>query len=229
MRQKKRYRSKKEFVYETLREEILSGAFQPGARLIIDELANELGVSPIPVREALQQLQSDGFVTIEPYMGARVTEIHAGLIQEVFALLEALEIISGRAACQNMTEADFQEMEALLQRMDGHVADLEEWSQNNMLLHQFICERAGFSLVQNLMLRIMEHWNWLRRHYLEGVFAHQIPPAQRQHWQLLKALRSGDPDYVAQVTQEHNQKALAAYLAYLESTGQLESQATPYT
>jgi DNA-binding GntR family transcriptional regulator len=104
MRQIKTFRSKKEFVYDALRVAILEGDLEPGARLVIDDLAMELGVSQIPVREALQQLQADGFVTIEPYIGTKVTEIDAGLVREVFDLLEALEVISGRAACLRMSE-----------------------------------------------------------------------------------------------------------------------------
>ena len=118
MSQSKTFRSKKELVYETLREQILDGDLAPGVRLIIDELSTRLNVSPIPVREALQQLQYEGFVTIEPFIGATVTEIHKGLIHEIFALLETLEVISGQAACQKMSDINFAEMEVLLRRMD---------------------------------------------------------------------------------------------------------------
>ena len=83
------FRSKKEFVYGTLRAQILSGELAPNARLIIDELSRGMNVSAIPVREALQQLQSEGLVQIEPYVGARVSDIHQGFIEEIFALLEA--------------------------------------------------------------------------------------------------------------------------------------------
>ena len=99
----KTFASKKEFAYASLREEILAGGLAPGQRLVIDDLAGELGVSPIPIREALQQLQNDGLVIIEPFVGARVTEIHAGLITEIFEVLAALETISGQSACLRMS------------------------------------------------------------------------------------------------------------------------------
>ena len=217
MRTTKTFRSKKDFAYEVLREQILNGDLPPGTRLVIDDLAKALTVSPIPVREALQRLQSDGFVTIEPYVGARVAEIHVGLIQEVFELLEALETISGRAACQKMTEDDFEELEVLLRRMDAEVDDLEAWSQDNVRLHQFICEWADMPLVQASMVRIVDHWDWLRRHYLDGVFAHRVHKAQEEHWRLLAALRTRNPNHVARVIQEHNRQALASYQAYLEA------------
>ena len=222
MRQAKTFRSKKDFVYETLRDQILNGDLVPGTRLIIDDLASELGVSQIPVREALQQLQADRFVTIEPYIGARVAEIHEGLVHEVFELMQAMELISGRAACQKMTDADFLEMEGLVVRMDTNVDDLEQWSQDNVRLHQLICEKAEMSLVQDLLLHVQDHWQWLRRYYLEDVFALRIKKAQQDHWELLAALRTHDPNYVTNVISQHNQSALNDYLHYLDQLEQAE-------
>jgi DNA-binding GntR family transcriptional regulator len=218
--EEKKFRSKKEVVYQSLREQILSGELKPGARLIIDEISTHLSVSPIPVREALQQLQSDGLVTIEPYIGAHVTKIDTSLIHEVFALLEALEIISSQSACQQMSEIDFAEMELLLRRMDAEVEHPEQWSQGNLQLHQFICDQAGMSLVKEFFLRIGDHWDRLRRYYLRDVSSHRIPAAQCDHWKLLEALRTRNPDHVAEVVRNHNRSALADYLAYLDHTEQ---------
>src|SRR5215475_11563901 len=94
------YRSKNELVYQRLRTAIIHGEYQPGSRLVIDQLAAELGVSQIPIREAVRQLEADGFVTIEPYTGTTVTDINANLIVEIFALLESFEVICSRSACQ---------------------------------------------------------------------------------------------------------------------------------
>ena len=220
MPEEKKFRSKREVVYQSLREQILSGELKPGARLIIDEISADLSVSPIPVREALQHLQSDGLVTIEPYIGAHVTKIDMSLIHEVFALLEALEIISSQSACRRMSEIDFAEMELLLRRMDAEVEHPEQWSQGNLQLHQFICDQAGMSLVKEFFLRIGDHWDRLRRYYLKDVSVHRIPAAQCDHWKLLEALRTRNPDQVAEVVRNHNRSALADYLAYLKHTEQ---------
>ena len=85
------FRSKNEVVYDLLRQSIIEGEYKPGKRLVIDELAVTLGVSQSPIREAMRQLEADGFVTIEPYVGATVTKINADFIFEVFGLLESLE------------------------------------------------------------------------------------------------------------------------------------------
>ncbi|MEM7738388.1 MAG: GntR family transcriptional regulator, partial [Deinococcota bacterium] len=78
------FSSKKEAVYASLRTAIFQGEFQPGERLVIDTLAKTLGVSAIPVREALQLLQADGLVDIKPHVGASVTTINPDMIYEVF-------------------------------------------------------------------------------------------------------------------------------------------------
>lgn len=222
------YHSKKQFAYETLRDDILHGVLQPGTRLIIDELASELGVSPIPVREALQRLQYDGLVTIEPYMGARVTEVHVGLIEEVFALLEATEVISGQMACQRMKDVDFQAMDDLLRRMDDEVGDLDRWTEDNVRLHELICERSGMSLVLSVMQQVLDHWDRLCRHFLAEVITGRMWIAQQQHWQLLAALRTRDVDHVAEVIRCHNRQALTSYLDHLAGNGQPEYGAPGY-
>lgn len=217
------FTSKREFVRETLRADIIVGTRRPGQRLVIDDLAAELDVSPIPVREALQQLQADGLVVIEPYVGVRVSDIHAGLIEEVFALLEALEIISGQRACIRMTDGDFAHLETLLRRMDADLDDLDQWSEANVDLHKFIVERADLSLIPAMMAQVLDQWQRFRRHYLDDVFAWRVVQAQRDHWQLYEALRTRDPEHVKRVIRAHNQLALDAYIRYLTQDGQLNS------
>src|ERR1700730_19094288 len=118
-------RSKKELVSETLRQAILNGELLPGTRVVIDDLAKQLGVSPIPVREALQQLDADGYIVLEPYLGAKVAPIEAESVIEVFSLLETMEVVSSRTACQHMADADFNVLEEILVNMDSTVADRE--------------------------------------------------------------------------------------------------------
>ena len=209
------HQSKKDYVVASLRRDILDGVLAPGARLIIDELASSYGVSPIPVREALQQLQSDGYVVIQPYAGAKVAEIEIDAIHEIFALLEALEVISGRAACERMEDADLDELERIVERMDDLVDDPDRWSQENLLLHEFICTKAGTHLVEALLRKAMEQWDRLRRYYFKDVFTHRIRASQPEHRAIVRALRTRDADLVERIIREHNQTALAAYVGHL--------------
>src|ERR1044071_7626354 len=112
------FQSKNEIVYQRLRASIINGEHQPGTRLVIDQLATELGVSQIPIREAIRQLEADGFVTIEPYTGATVTEISVDLIFEIFALLESMEVVCSRAACRHIDAKELETLAELIASMD---------------------------------------------------------------------------------------------------------------
>ena len=210
--------SKADLCYDSMRTAILHGDLQPGSRLVIDELARQMGVSPIPVREALQRLQAEGLVEVEAHVGVRVAGIDADSIHEIFQLKEAMEIISGRAACQRMSEEDLQHAEDILRTMDLSLDDLDRWSEENVRFHQFVCECAGMSLVGDLMRQVLGHWGRLRRYYLEEVFVQRHLVAHEQHREMLRALRTGDPDRVEKVTRDHNRSAIAAYNRGLEAS-----------
>jgi DNA-binding GntR family transcriptional regulator len=216
MRQLEPVRSKNELVYNALRTAIIQGDLAPGERLVIDDLAEQLGVSPIPVREALRHLEADGFVTMTPHVGAAVTDIHVNLLTEVFGLLEALEIVSGRAACERLSGPDWQVLQQHLQHMDSLVTEPEHWSQANVQFHQLICQRAGTPLVQKMMDKALAHWDRLRSYYeLKDIFAQRVRQAHQQHWEMFNAIRHRDSERLERTVRAHNQAALAAYQNHL--------------
>ena len=208
-------RSKKELVIENLRNAILNRELIPGTRLVIEDLAKQLGVSPIPVREALQQLDADGYVVVEPYLGAKVAPIESESVIEVFSLLETMEVVSGRAACQHMSDSDFDLLEAILLKMDSLLSEPELWSQENRHFHSFICDKSGTRLVGALMHKVLDHWDRLHRYFLKDVFARRLRQAQREHWEILRTLRSRDPVRTEAVIREHARAAMSAYQKHL--------------
>lgn len=218
------FRSKKEVVYDLLREDIIRGKYTPGSRLIIDELALTLGVSQIPIREAMRQLEADGFVTIEPYVGATVTDLNADFIFEVFALLEHLEIISSRAACRVMSDDDLRQLADMIEQMDASVKNPNKWTSENKVMHLFICQCANTTLVLKMMEKVLDHWDRLRLHYLNDVFGNRIQAAQEDHRRILAAFYTRDPDEVEHVIHAHNQDALSSYIRHLESSGQIRKE-----
>ena len=215
------FRSKKEIVYDLLRDNILKGKYKPGSRLVIDDLASKLNVSQIPIREAIRQLEADGFVTTEPYVGATVTQIDANFIYEVFALLESMEIIGSRSACRVMSDEQLETLVQMTAEMDQVVTKPDEWSNQNKAFHLYICEIAQTALVMKMMQKVFDHWDRLRLHYLQDVSANRILEAQDQHKQLLEAFIQCDPDEVERIIREHNQHALQSYIQHLESEGHL--------
>jgi DNA-binding GntR family transcriptional regulator len=215
------FQSKNEVVYQMLKRGIIRGFYKPGSRLVIDQLAGELGISQIPIREAVRQLEADGFVTIEPYSGATVTAINADFIFEVFSLLDSIEVVCSRIACCIMTAQQLDELSDLIQRMDSSIHDADQWSQENKELHLLICTYAHATIAKKMMQKMLDHWDRLRLHYLQDVFGHRIKMGQQEHKQILAAFHTRNPDQVEQAVHTHNQNALAKYIEYLKSTGHI--------
>jgi DNA-binding GntR family transcriptional regulator len=221
------FRSKNEIVYEQLRKSIINGDYQAGTRLVIDQIAADLGVSQIPIREAVRQLEADGFVTIEPYTGATITEINPTLIFEIFALLENLEVICSRGACDKITAQELDQLALLVDEMDTSIDQPEIWSGKNKEFHLAIGEYSRFTLANGMLRKAIAHWDRLRFYYLKDVLGLRIKNAQQEHHQILQAMRQRDPDKVEMFIRQHNQRAFASYSAYLRSIGELAADTEP--
>lgn len=212
------HRTKQEFVYRTLRRAIMSCELGPGERLVIDELGRRLGVSAIPVREALQMLQSEGLVVTVPHVGATVAPISRDSVAEVFTLMEGLEVVAARAAARRAGPTDVEALAATVAEMDRALAGgrHEEWADLNTRFHLGLCALAGMPMLHEMMERVLDHWDRLRRFFFSGVLAHRLEQAQREHHALVKALADGDVQALERTLREHNQGALAAYTVYLQ-------------
>ena len=116
-----RHRTKQEFAYLTLRHAIMRCDLQPSERLVIDDLARRLKVSIIPVREAIQILQSEGLVVIVPHAGATVAPISRQSIQDVFTVLEGLEVVATRLVAERRNTSELNALATLVDDMDKAV------------------------------------------------------------------------------------------------------------
>ncbi|MEX2540556.1 MAG: GntR family transcriptional regulator [Trueperaceae bacterium] len=207
---------KQDLVYRALRDRILSNDLRPGDRLRIDEITRQHEVSHIPVREALKQLQAEGFVTVEPYVGTTVADLPMEWVEEVFEAKEALELIGGRAACLAMDEEALAQVAVQVREMDDLVTDPEAWSQANVRLHRLICTEAGKPFVGEMLGRVLDQWDRLRRRYLEEVSAQRLEHAQAEHHEILASLQARDVEGLSTRISEHNRNALEAYARHLK-------------
>lgn len=215
------YRSKNEIVYEHLHRAVLRGEYLPGERIVIDDVATKLGMSAIPIREALRQLEADGFVTIAPYVGATVTPISAESIFEVFALLETMEAVCARAACKVMSDKEIAALDDLVSQMDSYVDQPEKWVKLNKAFHLKICDYAHTALIRQMIVKVLDHWDRLRFHYMKDVLVVRLKKAQVEHRQIMQAFHERDLDTLEALMRAHNQNALAAYDRYMQENGHL--------
>lgn len=214
-----RFRTKQEFVYRTLRDEIMSCELPPGHRLVIDDLARRLEVSAIPVREALQTLQSEGLVQSVPHVGATVSPISRESIDEVFAVMEGLEIVATRAAAERMTDDDVRALAEVVAAMDDAVSHgrHEEWADLNTRFHTAVSRLGAMPMLQEMTERVLARWDRVRRYYFNGVLVHRIEQAQGEHREIFAAMKARDYPGLEATVKKHNRGAHVAYAEYLQA------------
>lgn len=205
------YRTKAELVYRTLRMAIMRCELEPGERLIIDEISDLLGVSQIPVREALNSLQAEGLVTVVPHTGATVALVSADDVFEIFTIMEGLEIVAMRVAAQQASGADLEQLASTLEPMDAavHSNALESWAELNIEFHRQIAAITGMPMLKEMTNRVLDRWDRARRHV--RVLPGRIAEAQQQHRDIVQALMRHDVATAQALATLHNRAALSAY------------------
>jgi DNA-binding GntR family transcriptional regulator len=203
--------TKQALAFERLRHDILRGRLRPGDRLVIDRIAGELGISAIPVREALRQLEKQGLVEIRPHAGARVSDIPESAIEEIFGMLEVLETASCRLGLSRLKPDCFAEMERLCAKMEC-ASSPERWQQLNRVFHEYLPGRAGLSRLEQALRRVGEDWERLRRLRFSAGQREDQARADRQHREIVCALRKGDGEGAANLLRRHNREALRLYV-----------------
>lgn len=208
------FQTKQAQAYAAIRDAIAKVRLKPGDRLVIDDLAKTLGMSAIPVREALQMLQSERLVDIKPHTGAVVAPITPSAVAEVFALMEALETAAARAAVPRVVTADLELLRDLHQQMEAIARKTgDRWADLNREFHLAFGRIAGQPLTCELLARVTSEWDRLRRlRYGDRAGADAVQ-AGREHAAMIKALEKQDVDALEKLVRDHNRGALKLYEA----------------
>lgn len=208
-----RYRTTAEFVEATLREAILTGVIAPGTPLRQEELAETFGVSRMPVREALRQLEARALAEFHPHRGAVVAEISAADGADIGAIRMALEPMALRLSLPGLTAADLAQAEDLIAEMDGE-ADPGRMGELNRRFHMTLYARAG----RPRLLALTEQHLLAADRYLRFQFAAlgYLPRSQDEHRALLAACRAGDADEACRLVTEHVGQAAEQLAAFLK-------------
>ena len=209
--------TKQRQVYETLRADIVGGALEPGQVLVIDALARRFGVSIIPVREALRQLQAERLVEIRPHTGVRVTPVEIGALEEIFALLGALETTSALAALPKLGEAELRELDGLLKESQASATrgDSAAFEAANREFHLFPCRLAGYPRAQDMLQALFGEWERLHRLAFRDAVPPDLHQANREHEAIVQAFRRGDAAALAGAVRRHNATAADHYRGLL--------------
>jgi DNA-binding GntR family transcriptional regulator len=214
------YRTKSELVYSTLRRAIMRCELGPGTRLIIDDISEALGVSHIPVREALNLLQSEGLVTVVPHSGATVAPVSPGDVTEIFSIMEGLEIVATRVAAERASPEQLDLLAAMLPQLDAAVTaqEPEAWAELNIAFHREIAAITGMPMLNEMMNRVLDRWDRVRR--FVKVLPERMSEAQQQHHDIVRALQRHDIATAQALATLHNRGALGAYQSRFDANRQ---------
>ncbi len=192
--------------YEGIRDAITGGDFMPGSRLKEEELADRIGVSRTPVREALRRLDAEGVVDFIPNQGAFVAAWSEKDLQEIFELRSILESHGADRAAQLITHAELAALEEVATRMESLVQGptIDRWDEITTLnreFHQIVLHAAANERLAGLLARIVEVPIVYRTY-------HHYSPAQlrrslQHHRELIAALRARDSSWASSVMQSH--------------------------
>jgi DNA-binding GntR family transcriptional regulator len=197
------YRSMQDIVFETLRDEILSGKLQPGYSLNTLALSSRLGVSRTPIREALNRLVSIGLVENIPHRGCFVRKLSVEQVVEVYYIRAALAGVCARLATKRITEAQKRKLIELCEKMekDKPGEDLKAMLKQNFEFHNIIFKAAHSPSIESLALQYYHQSEQFRALSLE--LPGRFEEACREHRRILQAIVDGDADCAEQSSREH--------------------------
>ncbi|HVW17851.1 MAG TPA: GntR family transcriptional regulator [Solirubrobacteraceae bacterium] len=206
----RRVRGARSQVYEALRGAIVSAELEPGRRLSENELAERLGVSRTPVREALIRLRDDRLVEIVPQLGTFVSHISDAGVQDAQFIRESLECSAIRLAAQRADRADVAALEGLIRRQEEVSAehDFDRFYLLDDELHGALCELSGHGVAWSLAQRANGHLNRIRRLSLPQ--PHFLGEMVAEHRAVVEAVGRGEPDAAEAALRHHLRMVLSA-------------------
>ncbi|MEM7345534.1 MAG: GntR family transcriptional regulator, partial [Chloroflexota bacterium] len=210
--------TKEESVYDPRHSSIMRCHLTPGHKLVIDSLSDELGVSPIPVRSALQRLQSEGLVDITPHTGTRVSEISPETVNEIFLLLESLETAAFQVCATKVTDADIDQLQQIVDSMALALreSNAHQWYDLNNKFHLAIAQMTGMNMLVRFTTRALNSRDRLRYFYSDPFTSDRMTTAHAEHGQMIVLLQSKDVEGLAKIAAQHNRSAKAAYHKLIE-------------
>jgi DNA-binding GntR family transcriptional regulator len=212
------FQTKEQYAYTTLRSAILRCELAPGEKLIIDRLSVEMGLSQIPIRAAIQRLQAEGLIIINPHASAIVAPLLPEKIDEVFVLLESLERAAFRIATQKRTDADLDVLTDLVRQMDIAITEPNsaDWLTLNSAFHRKIADISAMPLLINFTNRTLDEWERISHFYFANITSARLPQAQSEHHQIIALLRARDTEALEALAAVHNREANRSYQSMLK-------------
>jgi DNA-binding GntR family transcriptional regulator len=197
------YKPLREVVAETLREAIVNGILKPGERLMEIQLAEELGVSRTPVREAIRKLELEGFVVMIPRRGTYVADLSIKDINEVFEIRTALDVLAAGLAVERITEDELEQLERLLVEIGELIEedDADKIVESDSQFHDILYRASRNDRLVGIINNLREQFTRFRSISIQ--YPGRMQKSVEEHRRLVEAIASRDTDLAQQLAREH--------------------------
>ena len=193
----------RDVVFNTLRQAILKGELKPGERLMEIQLANKLGVSRTPIREAIRKLELEGLVLMIPRKGAEVAEITEKNMLDVLEVRKALEELAAQLACERITEEGLAELKAAAKEFEQVLKtnDVTKIAEADVKFHDVLYLSTDNQRLITLLNNLREQMYRFRVEYLKKEEYH--PLLLEEHKKIIEAIESHDQAEVNNIIDLH--------------------------
>lgn len=202
----------RDVVFNTLRQAILRGELKPGERLMEIQLANKLGVSRTPVREAIRKLELEGLVLMIPRKGAEVADIVEKGLKDVLEVRKALEELSVRLACDRITKKEIEELKLAAEEFKKALKrqDITEIAEADVRFHDIIYMATDNQKLIQLLNNLREQMYRYRVEYLKNEKVHL--QLIQEHEALISNIVSHNKEEATVIMNKHIDNQVAAVM-----------------
>ncbi len=221
------YQPLRELVLEAIRTAIINGTLQPRERLMEIQMAEELGVSRTPVREALRKLELEGFIVMVPHKGAYVADLSLKDIADVFEIRIALEGLAASLAAERITDEELEDMERLIVGKQEAITsgDIDKLVEVDTNFHEMLYRASRNARLAAIISNLREQIHWFRLASLS--FPGRNKESLQEHKQLVEAIQGRDTKLARQLAQEHIENAENALIESLKNEPRLNQDDVP--
>lgn len=204
-------------IYAALRERILSGQYAPGSVLRQEDIARQLDVSRVPLREVFSKLEAEGFLISRPRRGYAVVSLETEEMAEIFDLRSVLERQAGQIAARRRSDEDLGALEALhLKMQDADISTTQgqlDWAAANRDFHERILACSGRARLQRIALQLRDQVEPYVR--MEMALTADVSEAMQDHLEIIGALQSGDAELAGDLCAAHCRRTEGRLLDHL--------------
>jgi DNA-binding GntR family transcriptional regulator len=216
MRRIKTVRDLKGEVYKMIREGITSRKLLPGTPLKESDLAQKMGVSRTPIREALNQLSKEGIVEIYPRKGAFVKNCSKEEVIEILILREVLEGVAARLATKQLSQEFIRKLENFFKQYKNGSID---YAQADELFHSEVIQACGSIRLIGLINNLKDSLQMLDMRAVSFKLPERIKESLAEHMKIIQAFKAGDEGLAEKFTREHFKRTRSYYESHLVSRG----------